>query len=262
MPLLFQNHSPAAISYNGKDVQTVFYNGTEVWSALPRKESLENMSWADISVICRAGLAGDYWQIGDTKCLVEGDASIQLQIIGIDHDAVTDAASYGREKAGLTLQMVQLPTQLNATLNGTNYAGTSWYHSSSMYRCTVRSTLFPSYFESAFPQALKEVVVPVDKTYILADAGTEHTISDTLFLASYNEIWGDDSSGFGSEGKQYAYFAQGGSKIKKNTSGTAVPWWTRSPTGSNAKFHQINASGIKDSNWVIYSSYSPPCLCI
>ena len=262
MPLLFQGVSPLSITFAGKNVKSLFYNGTEVWNALPPKDSLENMSWEDISLVCRAGAASEYWQLGDTKYMVPGNAATILQIIGFDHDIVTDAAAYGRERAGLTLQLLQPPTSLNAALNGTNYAGTSWHHSTAMYRSTVRTTLFPNYYESTIPQELKSVLVPVDKSYITADGGVEGIISDTLFLASNNEILGNDNSGFGSEGAQYAYYAQGNSRVKKNANGSAITWWTRSPTGSNAKFFQIDTSGAQASNWVIASAYAPPCMCV
>ncbi len=262
MPLLFRGNSPGFISYEGKRVEKVLYNGTLVWKSFPAKKPLEDTSWEDISIICRAGLASEYWQLGDTKCLISGDSSVQLQIIGFDHDPVTDAESYGREKAAMTLQMVQLIPELSAVMNNTNYIDTAWYHSSSMYCSDIRSTLFPSYFQSALPAALQNVIVPVQKEYYTVSDKGENTISDTLFLPSLDEVLGTVTSFFGSEGKQYAFFAQGGSKIKKTADGTASSWWTRSPTGSNARFYLINTSGALTSASAISTYYAPPCLCI
>jgi len=262
MPLLIRGHSPASAAFQGKEVEKIYYNENLVWKSFPKKRALENMSWEDISLVCRAGLASEYWQPGDTKCLVDDDSSIQLQIIGIDHDSVTDSAAYGQKKAGLTLQMLQVPSSLNTHMNTTNYTNTSWYHSTSHYRSIIRSTLFPNYLNSSIPEALKSVLVPVNKDYIMAGSGDEGVVSDTLFLPSRNEVFGNITSGYGREGTQYAYFAQGGSKIRTLISGSAVIWWTRSPTGSSGKFYLVNASGAQSTTWSSEMAYAPPCMCI
>ena len=262
MPLIFQNHSPEAISFQGKKVERVFYNGIPVWNAFPSKKALEDTSWEDISIVCRAGLASEYWQLGDSKCLIPGDSSVQFQIIGFDHDTVTDPAAYGRNKAGLTLQMVQLIPALSSVMNTVNYIDTTWYHASNSYHSTVRSSLFPAYYESALPAPLKNVIVPVQKDYNIVASKSTGTVSDTLFLPSLDEVLGTVTSFFGNEGNQYAFFAQGGSKVKKTAAGAATSWWTRSPTGSNARFYMINSSGNLTSGSAVASSYAPPCLCI
>lgn len=262
MPLLFQGVTPVSISYGGKNVRHVYYNGSKVWSSLPAMDSLENMSWEDIALVCRAGMAQEYWQPGDTKCLTPGDSSLQLQIIGFNHDPVSDSAAYGRERAGITLQLLQLSPALHGVMNTTNYAGTSWHHETDFYRCAVRASLLPAFLASSIPSALKNVLVPVNKAYIPADDDTPALISDTLFLPSLREILGSPASGHGSEGTQYAYYAQGRSPVKKTAAGAAAVWWTRSPTGANAKFYQISASGAQDSAWVVTEAYAPACMCI
>lgn len=198
----------------------------------PEKKAFIDCSWAEVSAICKAGLASEYWAIGDTKPMIAGATSKILRIIGFNHDNVTDPEAYGREKAGITLEMVDQHSSLIGPMNDNNYSGTAWYHSSSMYHCKWRQTILPAFMASEMPNDLKNVLVAVDKEYNSDGA----TVSDTLFLLSLNELFGTYPSGAGSEGDRYDYYIAG------NTVDRDVSYWTRS-LKSGADWYYINTSG-------------------
>lgn len=261
MPIFFQGNSPQSITFGGQNVQRVTYNGTEVWTALslPAKDSLENMSWADISQVCRAGKAGEYWQLGDVKHLTAVHA---VQVIGFNHDWAADADAYGRERTGLSLLWVN--GYAAAAMNGTgNYTATSWYNKETSYHSTIRASALPSLLGSAALAEARPYIAAVTKEYFTVNDGQRNTITDTLWLPSYRELFGGAANGFGSEGTQYAFYAAGNSKIKKDANGTACNWWTRSPTGSNAKFFATAGSGASAEYWVSMSTvHYAPGFCI
>lgn len=222
----------------------------------PPKKAFADCTWEEVSTICKAGYAAKYWQIGDTKPMVDGETTGILRIIGFDHDPVTDAAAYGREKAGITLELADSNFKgLDGQMNTTNYSGTLWYSTSSMYHCNLRQNLLPAYLANKVPADLRAVLTPVDKEFY--NGAEMKTISDTLFLLSLNEIVGGYTSGYGSAGEQYAYYAAG------NTRKRGGAYWTRSSAGG-ANWYHIGSGGEVYQTWVAsYAcSYSFPCMCI
>ena len=223
----------------------------------PKKKAFADCTWEEVSEICKAGLASKYWQIGDTKNMIAGDDTTALRIIGFDHDPVTDAATYGREKAGITLEMAD--KNFNAfkdgQMNTTNYSGTLWYSPTAEFKCNFRKNLLPTYLANNVPADLRAVLTTVKKEFY--DGANIKTISDTLFLLSVNEIMGGYTSGAGSEGEQYAYYAAGNDRKR------AGSYWTRSTAGG-ANWYYINSSGGVNITWVVsYAcSYSFPAMCI
>ena len=257
MPLNFAGQSPKAVWFRQQAVNRILYNGREVWAALPEPDTLENMSWADISRVCRAGKAAEYWQLGDTKTL---NNQYTLQIIGMDHDRTADASAYGRERAGLTLQTVQAGP--SAAMNSAAEPNTSWYHASDTLHCAVRRVTLPDFYAS-LPDAVKSVIVPVQKEYIDAATQTRGIVNESLWIASKRELYGGSETGFGSEGSPYAFYAAGSAKTKYSGS-SAVPWWTRSPSGSGAQFYSVSfmSSTSPVLLGVTNQAYVVPCFCV
>lgn len=234
-----------------------------IMGSKPRKKTFNECTWAEVAEICRAGYAAEYWAIGDTKNMVDGDTTTTLRIIGFDHDWVSDVTTYGREKAGITLQMVKAQPALKTSMNGTSYKNLSWYSAASGNACAMRSTTLPNYLASTIPDALKSVLVPVGKEFYYKEKNGIQSISDTLFLLSANEIFGTYTSGFGSEGEQYAYYAAGNSKTIYNTDGSAVSWWTRSPyQASNGNFYYVTGQTLAQIEANTATIYGVPCMCI
>lgn len=239
-----------------------------VMTLFPEKRPFADCTWAEISEICKAGKAKDYWKIGDTKPMREGSTVNLFRIIGFDHDDVADVNAYGREKAGITLEMVDPPTNMkqffmagNDQYWTWNPAATSETNDTTNY---YRKTYLPDFFNNTMTEELRSVIVDVRKDF-LNNSGTMVYGTDTLFLLSVNEMLGTYTSGVGSEGEQYAYFAAGNSPIVPVANEYR---WTRSKGGtpSNSMGHSIYC--IKpDGKAQVYGptnlyAYGIPCFCI
>lgn len=198
---------------------------------------LENNDWATISAISKAGLASAYWKVGDCKNITIGGTIYPVQIIGFDHDNVTNSASYGRAKAGITFQMVNCyATVYKMNDSSTNIGG--W--KSSVMRTSTMATM-KSYLSSD----VQSVIEPVNKVAGVGNGSSSstETVSDSCFLLAEIEIFGSTTYSVSGEGTQYAYYKAGNSKVK-NKSGSAYDWWERSPrSGYNNRFCFVNSGG-------------------
>lgn len=201
---------------------------------LPAKDTLQNMSWADIQKVSKAGKASEYWAIGDTKTVSINIQTYTFEIIGFDHDTPTDTSSYGRSKAGITFQMRDLMTA-TYTMNSTATNSGGWKDSS------MRATL-GNIYNNCYD--VKSFIVPVNKeTNVGGNTSSLVTTSDKLFLLTETEVFGTTSYAYPKHGTQYAYYRNGGSTIKKK-SGSAFPWWLRSPTYSyTLYFSSVTSDG-------------------
>lgn len=231
----------------------------------PVKKTFNECTWAEISQVCRAGYAAEYWAIGDTKMMVNGDTGSTVRIIGFDHDYVEDSESYGRAKAGITLRMVYAIDALKQPM-ASHYSGLlSWYSENDTYHSAMRKTTLPEFLASNVPENVKSVLVPVMKEFYYKEKSEIQTVADTLFLPSSNETNGNFASGFGSEGDQYEYYKAGNSTNIYTTSGSVVEWWTRSPSSDTMKayFHTFGSGGFKsDKHAATTGLYGVPCMCI
>lgn len=227
----------------------------------PVKKSFAESTWEEISAVCKAGLASEYWQIGDTKNMIEGDPTTGLRIIGFDHDPAAYAGDYGREKAGITLEMICPPLTAQHHTSSAP-ANVVWYSATSNLHSDIREITLPNYLANTIPGDLRSVIIPVDKEFRLSDGGQAY-IYDTLFLLSVNEMTGNMTSTQGSEGTQYAYYAAGNPIVHRDANGMAVDTWTRSGTGgSDSYFYQIKTNGTfyKMNPHKMFSIF--PCMCI
>lgn len=190
------------------------------------------------------------FSIGDQVSLPLNGTSYAFDIIGFNHDVLTDAAVYGEAtatgKAGITFQMHDLYAttyQMNST--NTNIGG--WENSA--MRTSTMATM-KSYLPSAWQPIVKDVN---KKTSAGNQSATINTSADDCFLLAEIEIFGSTNKSASGEGSQYAYYKAGNSKIK-NKSGSATYWWERSPTSSGRYgFCRVTSSGSADSNGSSYS---------
>ena len=209
---------------------------------LPTKDTLQNMSWADIQQVCQAGKASEYWSVGDQKTITVNGTSYTVDLIGFDHDTPTDTSAYGRSKAGATFQLHDLlSTTYPMNSSGTNSGG--W--KSSVMRTSTMATLL-----GQLSSDLKNVIVPVNKlsgTGGGSSSGVE-TTSDSLFLLAEIEIFGSTTYSVSGEGSQYAYYTNGNSTVK-NKDGSADIWWERSPcSGYSYNFCFVYSNGNANGN--------------
>ena len=217
-----------------KEIDTSLALETELTFADP---ILENNTWEQISKIARSGKASTIWNVGDTKTFMFQTKVCHAQIIGFDHDDVSDPTSYGREKAGITFQLVELPAN-EIYMNSSMDTETNSYINS-----LVRSTLV-SYFNSYIDSTAKNYIVKVNKDYEPSRKTTAIS-QENLFLLSEAEYTGTKSLGANILGTQYPYWAAGNSRIKyKVSTGTAYSHWTRNRgTESEEDFVYIKTDG-------------------
>ena len=70
---------------------------------LPEKAALSAMSWEDISAVSQAGLAVEYWSVGDATSVSIGGTAYDVVIVGFAHDDLADDTG----KAGITFGLKQ-----------------------------------------------------------------------------------------------------------------------------------------------------------
>ena len=185
--------------------------------------------------------------VGDRVTLSLNGANYAFDVIGFNHDTLTDTAAYGEEtatgKAGITFQMHDLfATTYEMNSTQTNKGG--W--KSSDMRTSTMATM-----KGYLPDDWEAIIKPVNKTSgrggnTASSSGTE-TVSDSCFLLAEIEIFGSVTNSVSGEGSQYAYYKAGNSKIK-NKSGSPNNWWERSPKSANSSgFCSVRSNGVESS---------------
>ena len=142
---------------------------TNYYAQWQEKTTFAGGSWADIAAISEAGQAQEYFKVGDTKTITVGDSSLNLILIGFDHDDLAD----GSGKAGMTIVAT---TALADTMPINDWATLA---------STMKSVLKPQ-----LPIDLQSVIKPVIKQCDVATKNavvTPTEVSFDLFPLSYNE---------------------------------------------------------------------------
>ena len=170
--------------------------------------------------------------IGDQVTLSLNGTNYAFDIIGFNHDTLTDTVAYGEEtatgKAGITFQMHDLFEKFYA-MNSAHTNSGGWKNSA--MRTSTMATM-----KSYLPSAWQTVIKQVNKdsgTGGGSTSGTE-TVSDSCFLLAEIEVFGSTTYSVSGEGTQYAYYKAGNSKVK-NMDGSASHWYERSPLSGNGK---------------------------
>ena len=170
--------------------------------------------------------------IGDQVTLSLNGANYAFDIIGFNHDTLTDANAYGKAtatgKAGITFQMHDL-FETSYKMNSSNTNSGGWKNS------IMRTSTMPI-MKGYLPQAWQKAIKPVNKASGLgggSSSGTE-TVSDSCFLLAEIEVFGSTPYSVSGEGTQYAYYKAGNSKVKNNVD-NANHWWERSPYSGDGK---------------------------
>ena len=182
--------------------------------------------------------------VGDKVTLSLNGTNYAFDVIGFNHDTLTDTTAYGAStetgKAGMTLQMHGLfSTTYKMNSSNTNSGG--WKNSA--MRTSTMATM-----KGYLPAAWRTAIKPVNKvsgTGGGSSSGTE-TVSDSCFLLAEIEIFGSTTYSVSGEGTQYAYYKAGNSKVKENVGGSANYWWERSPCSGQNVFCRVSSSGGAD----------------
>lgn len=183
--------------------------------------------------------------IGDQVTLSLNGTGYAFDIIGFNHDTLTDTVAYGEEtatgKAGITFQMHDL-FATTYKMNSTNTNKGGWKISD--MRTSTMATM-----KGYLPATWQAVIKPVNKISGSGGGSSVGTakVSDECFLLSEIEVFGSTTYSVSGEGTQYAYYKAGNSKVK-NRSGSAYDWGERSPrSGSRTHFCRVDIDGTADS---------------
>lgn len=195
--------------------------------------TLEQTSWATISKVSALGVADQFWSVGDTKEITVNGETLTMEIVGFNHDNLTDGG-----KAGITFGMKHLMRDTRR-MNASNTNKGGWTVSE---MCSwLTSTCY-----NGLPSELRSVIRAVDKkTSVGRGSSTINTNSMKIFLFSEKEVGLSDYSVAG-EGEKYARFTSNSVRAKKMSNGSdyAGWWWLRSPRSGNAyRFCGVDSGG-------------------
>lgn len=195
------------------------------------KDNFADNEWSEIIAACQSGDVPDSWVVGNYKNMTINGKAYRIDIIGKNHDTYAAGGT-----APLTFQMHDCYDETKQ-MNSSNTNSGGWTN------CAMRSTHLPAIL-NLMPAEVKAAIKEVQKkTSAGSQSSSIQTTNDKLFLLSEIEIFGSTTYSFAGEGKQYAYYQAGNSKVK-NLSGSAYTWWERSPHSSNsAVFCIVRSNG-------------------
>lgn len=217
---------------------------------------LASASWTDISNVAKLGLASNFWSVNERKNASVAGVSYEFAIMGFNNYDVVDSATYGRSKNGITFGMVNC-MNTNKRMNSSNTNAGGWGSSEMKQTCNGYT------LDSALSNVLVYCKIPYCGTY---NSGTlSYDTSSKLFLPSYAEVYGNQSYSYepkSKEGSQFAYYANGGSKVKA-VSGSASYWWLRSVYSSyNNSFCRVTSDGSVNPSSASITNGCAPCFCV
>ena len=216
--------------------------------------TLNDNDWATISNVSSAGLASNYWNVGDTKTIILNgqvgnttfsNLSIDAYILGINHNAEIE----GNNRIHFCIGKVNSKTvglidsqynQYPITSSGyfSMSYGNSDTNSGGWNGCYMRSTIM-SAIKNALSTDLQNVLKTVTKYTDNTGGGSDSSSNvtgtiETICLEAEFEVQGVRSyanSHEQNQQRQYDYYKNGNSKIryKYNSVNDVVWWWNRSP---------------------------------
>ena len=270
---------------------------THTAPVIPADETLENNSWAIIRAVSDAGLAANYWAVGDTKAItINGtvgkttfsNLSIDAFIIGFDHNSEVEGAntihfkigkisnkqvaivdeSYGSYKSGVTGYFNMNTSNINSGGWASSHMRKTILGSNGTPTSPAANTLL-----AALPAELRAVMKTVTK-YTNNKGGNGDTASkvtsstECLFLPAEFEMYGARTYANSAEQnyqEQYAYYAAGNTKVhyQHSSTGTAIRAHLRSPAYSDdTNFCRTETSGSVVNTGAYYIWGIAPCFVV
>lgn len=198
---------------------------------------------------------GDIWAYKITPGNTINVNNHLYAVMGFNNFALTNRGNYGgtHSTAGLTFGAVDCVGNYRMNSTDTNSGG--WG------TCLMRTSTMPT-LQSGMPGTLAQVRVP----YV--DYNNQSTIlysDDYMFLPANKEVQGTRDWSPDVEANaltQFAYYKNGGSKIKR-FSGSVVIWWLRSVTfDSSTGFCAVGPYGGAALDPASYLPGAAPCFCV
>lgn len=248
---------------------------------------LNNISWADIKRISDAGLASNYFAVGDRKAVAlsgtVGNLSLSgtyyCYIIGINHNSAKEGANRIHFQFGKTAASGGTDICFVDSGYGSNKTSGSWFNmnnsqsnSGGWNNSRMRTVICPA-FKSAMPSDLQAVLKTTTK-YSDNTGGGSNTASyvtatsEEVFLLAEFEVFGARSYANSAEQNyqtQYAYYSAGNSKVKyrHSATGSTAAWWLRSVfADSSAYFCFVYTSGSANDDFAAFSYGFAPAFCV
>ena len=192
-------------------------------------------SWGQIFASCDNNTYKTKYSVGDIKYLVVGDTYVPMQIVAFDRDILS---SDGVSTAKIT--WISTGASFVYKMNFSNSSVNGWENCEC--RDFLRNTIYPQ-----IDSVVRNRIVPVNKTYNYRAEATSATtttgeLSDTVWIPSVREIFGQTSESFGVD---YADFFNSTAK-KQKAYGMTLPsiyWWTRTIHANATFFSYIDVSG-------------------
>ena len=250
--------------------ETVTIDASKIYDInLGISTTLNDNDWATISAISSAGLANNYWNVGDIKTIVVNgqvgnttfsNLSIGAYILGINHNASVEGnnrihfciGEINNKTVGLIDNQYNQYPMTSSGYYSMSY-GDSDTNVGGWEGCYMRSTIMPAIknaLSTDLQNVLKTVTKYTDNTGNGSDSSFNVTATiETICLEAEFEVQGVRSYANSHEQnsqRQYDYYKNGNSKIryKYNSTSDAVWWWNRSPFSDiSANFCCVNADG-------------------
>lgn len=217
--------------------------------------SLNNMSWADIRKVSDAGMASNYFSIGDLKAVTLNgtvgnctfsNATYYCYIIGINHNSSIEGANRIHFQFGYTELSggKQIAFTDSAAIATSDKTSGTWfnmyntrYNSGGWESSRMRTIICPA-FQNAMPSDLRSVLKTVLK-YTDNKGGGSYSASnvtattETIFLPAMFEVTGKIGSANQAEQnyqERYTWYANGNSLLRYSHSSikSDITWWFRS----------------------------------
>lgn len=215
-------------------------------------------SWEEIALAIKDGTYAEKYAVGDYKPmkLTTGE-TVNMQIVAFDADE--KASGSKAAISWLSVDLLKETRVMNSTFS--NVGG--W--EASELRAWLQSDVY-----SALPDAVKDNIVAVNKTYY--DYASQETLvcEDTLWIPSVREIgraeehewckvclerYKGECYNYEVSGVSYTYCANSGVRMKRRR-GKAECWWLRSAVSSNDDDFRIVNSDGKYGGYDDYACYS------
>lgn len=206
------------------------------------------------SIYVNKGALGYKITPGDTINVTSQIGTYTYAVMGFNNFVLTNENHYGgtHTTAGLTFGAVDCVGQ--GKMNSTNTNSGGWGE------CLIRTSTMPT-LQNGMPDTLAQVRVP----YVNYNQSNILYSDDYLFLPAEKEVFEACGQCVAAEANaltQFAYYKNGGSKIK-SLSGSAYFWWLRSASYKYASnFCLVGTSGGASRNAASGSYGVAPCFCV
>lgn len=232
---------------------------------LPSKTLADNDP-ATIQAAGKAGTGATYWAVGDKIPIkVNGtfggltyNDTVYAFILGFNHNQSVEGNGidfqFGKTADGKDIAFVQQygSTGTGFCMNTTNTNSGGWATS---HMNTVICPAFLKALPSNWQSAIKECTKYSDNTGNNGDTASKVTAStQKIFLLAEFEVQGQKTYANSAEQtyqKQYAYYANGNSKVKNRhtNTGSACHWWLRSVYATDTtNFCSVSTDGSAGAN--------------